>query len=79
METKKKVRKNKEKTVYNDLQKERIIKTLSQMKEIRFRVTPEVFEEYQVAAEEGGYKSMRQFYMTAIENQIKSDKENRLN
>ena len=51
---------------YNEKQKEYTMKYLEKLKEIRFRVKPEEFEEYQKVAEKAGYSSMRQFYMDAI-------------
>ena len=40
------------------------------LKEIRFRVKPEEFEKYEEAAKKAGYKSMRQFYIDAINEKI---------
>ena len=39
---------------------------LKRLKEVRFRVTPEEFVEYEAAAARMGYRSMRQFIMAAI-------------
>lgn len=55
---------------YNEKQKEYTMKYLDKLKEIRFRVKPEIFAEYEEAAKKAGYKSMRQFYMDAIEEKI---------
>jgi len=55
---------------YDEKSKVRTMKYLSTLKEIRFRVKPEEFERYEQAAKAGGYKSMRQFYMDAIEEKI---------
>lgn len=43
---------------------------LSKLKEIRFRVKPEEFEEMQAAAKEQGYGSMRQFFLAAIKEKM---------
>lgn len=56
--------------VYNEAQKKATMKYLGGLKEIRFRVKPEEYEKYKAAAKEMGYKSMRQFYMDAIEEKI---------
>lgn len=56
---------------YNEKQKEYTMKYLKQLKEIRFRVKPEEYEEYERAAKEQGYDSMRSFYMDAIEEKIR--------
>lgn len=66
---------SKSKTVYDAAQKERIIRNLAKLKEIRFRVNLDTYEMYQKAVESGGYRSMRQFLMTAAENQMKQDLE----
>ena len=58
------------KMVYNESQKKATIKYLKGLKEIRFRVTPEEYNNYQEAAAKQGYKSMRQFYMDAIDEKI---------
>jgi hypothetical protein len=55
---------------YNEKQKEYTMKYLKGLKEIRFRVAPEVYEEYEEAAKKAGYTSMRQFYMDAIQEKI---------
>jgi len=55
---------------YNEKSKERTMKYLSTLKEIRFRVKQEEFERYEKAAKELGYESMRSFYMDAIEEKI---------
>lgn len=56
---------------YNEKQKEYTMKYLEKLKEIRFRVKPEEFERYEIAAKKAGYPSMRQFYIDAIEEKIK--------
>ena len=43
---------------------------LGKLKEIRFRVTPEEFAEFEAAAKAQGYRSMRQFYLAAIKEKI---------
>lgn len=55
---------------YNDKQKEYTMKYLEKLKEIRFRVKPEEFAQYEEAAKQAGYTSMRQFYMDAINEKI---------
>lgn len=56
---------------YNEAQKKATIKYLKGLKEIRFRVAPEECEKYKAAAKQMGYKSMRQFYIDAIQEKIK--------
>ncbi len=55
---------------YNDKQKEYTMKYLKTLKEIRFRVKPEDYDEYEIKAKQLGYTSMRQFYIDAIEEKI---------
>ncbi len=55
---------------YTEKQKEYTMKYLDKLKEIRFRVKPEEYEEYEKAAKTAGYSSMRQFYMDAIKEKI---------
>lgn len=55
---------------YNEKQKEYTMKYLKGLKEIRFRVAPEVYAEYEEAAKKAGYTSMRQFYMDAIQEKM---------
>lgn len=55
---------------YNQKQKESTMKYLEKLKEIRFRVKPEIYIRYEEAAKQAGYPSMRQFYMDAIEEKI---------
>lgn len=55
---------------YNKKQKEYTMKYLDKLKEIRFRVKPEEFAEYEEAAKKAGYPSMRQFYMDAIHEKV---------
>ena len=56
---------------YTDSQKRASIKYLLKQKEIRFRVRPEEYERMQKAAALGGYESMRQFYLQAINEKVK--------
>ena len=56
---------------YNQKQKEYTMKYLEKLKEIRFRVRPEEYEEYEKAAKAAGYPSMRQFYLDALEEKVK--------
>ncbi len=56
---------------YDEKSKERTMRYLDKLKEIRFRVKTEEYELYQKSAKEQGYKSMRQFYIDAINRKIK--------
>lgn len=60
---------------YNEKQKASIMRYLDKLKEIRFRVRMEEYDRYVRAAKAGGYSSMRQFYMDAIDEKIQNDKE----
>lgn len=51
---------------YDEKSKQRIMKYLEKLKEIRFRVKPDDFTRYEAAAREAGYPSMRQFYLDAL-------------
>ena len=55
---------------YDEKQKARTMKYLDTLKEIRFRVKPEEYKEYEEAASKAGYPSMRQFYIDAIKEKI---------
>ena len=55
---------------YNEDSKNRTMKYLEKLKEIRFRVKPEEYEKYEEAAKRAGYPSMRQFYIDAINEKI---------
>lgn len=57
---------------YSEKQKKYTMNYLEKLKEIRFRVKPEEYELYEKAAKEAGYPSMRQFYMDAIAEKVKS-------
>lgn len=43
---------------------------LKKLKEVRFRVKPDEFEEMEQAAARMGYRSMRQFLLAAIKEKI---------
>ena len=58
--------------MYNEASKKATMKYLDKLKEIRFRVKPEDYERYEEAAKKAGYDSMRQFFIAAIEEKIKS-------
>ena len=47
---------------------------LGRLKEIRFRVKPEEYEEMEKAAKKLGYTSMRQFYLAAIKEKMERGK-----
>ncbi len=51
---------------YDEKAKQRTMKYLEKLKEIRFRVKPDEFSKYETAAKEAGYPSMRQFYLDAL-------------
>ena len=51
---------------YDEKSKKRTMKYLAKLKEIRFRVKPEEYERFKEEAEKGKYKSLRQFYLEAI-------------
>lgn len=51
---------------YNEKSKARTMKYLEKLKEIRFRVKPEEYARYELAAKQGNYQSLRQFYRSAI-------------
>lgn len=55
---------------YNEKQKKWTIDYLNKLKEIRFRVDPEDYEDFKEAAEVAGYKSMRQFYIDALKEKV---------
>ena len=56
--------------MYEEKQKERTMRHLKKLKEIRFRVKPEEYELFERAAQTAGYESMRQFYLDAINSKI---------
>lgn len=56
---------------YNEKQEEYTMKYLEKLKEIRFRVKPEEFRIYEEAVKKGGYSSIRQFYMNALNEKVK--------
>ena len=47
---------------------------LGRLKEIRFRVKPEEYDEMEKAAKKLGYTSMRQFYLAAIKEKMERGK-----
>lgn len=51
---------------YDEKSKERTMRYLNKLKEIRFRVKPEEYETFENAAKSAGYESMRQFYLEAL-------------
>lgn len=55
---------------YDEKQKEYTMKYLKSLKEIRFRVKPDDQTRYEAAAKKAGYPSMRQFYISAIEEMV---------
>lgn len=57
--------------MYDEKAKERTMRHLAKLKEIRFRVKPEEYAEYEAAAKAAGYKSMRGFFLDAIREKIK--------
>lgn len=57
---------------YSEKQKEYTMKYLDKLKEIRFRVRPEEYATYEEAAKKGGYPSMRQFYLDALDEKVKN-------
>ena len=60
---------------YDEKQKQYTIEYLKGLKEIRFRVKPEEYAAMEKFAKEAGYKSMRQFYLDAINSMMASKKE----
>ena len=58
--------------MYNETSKKATMKYLDKLKEIHFRVKPEEYDRYEVAAKEAGYPSMRQFFIAAIEEKIEN-------
>lgn len=55
---------------YNEKAKERTMRYLDKLKEIRFRVKPEEYETFENAAKTAGYGSMRQFYLDALKEKV---------
>lgn len=55
---------------YSQKQKEYTMKYLVTLKEIRFRVKPDDFTQFERAAKAAGYPSMRQFYLDAIKEKV---------
>ena len=56
---------------YDEKQKEYTMRYLKKLKDIRFRVKPEEYDQYEKAANAAGYPSMRQFYIDAINEKVK--------
>lgn len=56
--------------MYNEKSKERTMRHLAKLKEVRFRVKPEEYAEYEAAAQRLGYMSMRQFFIDSIKEKI---------
>lgn len=57
--------------MYNEKSKQCTMRHLAKLKEVRFRVKPEEYAEYEAAAKAAGYGSMRQFFLDAIKEKIK--------
>lgn len=53
--------------------KDYTLEYLSKLKEIRFRVKPEEYEEMEQVASKMGYKSMRQFFLAAIKEKMEKE------
>lgn len=60
--------------MYNESAKKATLKYLKTQKQIRFWVRPDFYDQIQTAAAEAGYPSLRQFYIAAINDQIKKIK-----
>lgn len=52
--------------MYNESQKKATMKYLKTQKQIRFWVKPVEYSQIEKAAEAGGFRSLRQFYLYAI-------------
>ena len=52
--------------MYDEKAKERTIKYLKTLREVRFRVKPEEYARWEEAAKKGNFGSMRQYYMYCI-------------
>lgn len=59
---------------YDEKSKERTMRYLEKLKEIRFRVKPEEYEIFENAAKIAGYDSMRKFYIDALREKVKNTK-----
>ena len=64
---------------YNEKQKVYTMNNLEKLKEIRFRVKPEEYEQYEQAAKIAGYPSMRQFYLDALQEKTEKILNQRVN
>lgn len=58
--------------MYSEANKKAIVKYLAKLRTITFRVKPEEYETMEKAVEKAGYKSMRQFYLDAINEKIEN-------
>lgn len=56
--------------MYDEKAKERTIRHLKKLKEVRFRVKPDEYAIYEKAAKIGGYASMRSFYLDSINEKV---------
>lgn len=52
--------------MYNESTKKATMKYLKTQKQIRFWLSPDLYSQIQTAAAEGGFRSLRQFYIYAI-------------
>ncbi len=52
--------------MYNESQKKATMKYLKTQKQIRFWIQPAEYEKIEKAATAGGFRSLRQFYLYAI-------------
>lgn len=55
---------------YDEKSKERTMRYLEKLKEIRFRVKPEEYAAFENAAKSAGYESMRQFCLDALKEKV---------
>ena len=62
---------------YDEKSKERTMRYLNKLKFINFRVKMEEYKNFEKAAKEAGYPSMRQFYLDAINEKIDRIKNNK--
>ena len=61
--------------MYDEKAKERTIRDLGKQKQVRFWMNPFLVDQWEKAAKIGGYKSMRSFYIDAIDRLSKEIKE----
>lgn len=57
--------------MYNESQKKATMKYLKTQKQIRFWIQPAEYEKIEKAAAAGGFRSLRQFYLYAIQELVK--------